>query len=1131
MKKIQSLLLSLAMLVSVLPLYGFRTAEVAAPAQSKPVVADLVVSAANIKLASGVLKEEENNPNENPDEVPHGNLNENLDEVPDGNPEENQIDYPEINPEQTLEENFSAFQEGEFTEDAEAKPAPVDPQDVIAELNEAITYEEIAANESSVTDVQVLENRAEYYENQAINHVNDAVNTKKTAEEEIAKYAENADKAMETAFNDFVDVCAQDEIILDAAAEAAKQEAAAESAKCKPVALNAAYEADKAADQAESALAQAIIDKDEALLKAAEAKENYEKAQKAYDDAKAAIEKDLADGLISAEEAVKRTALAEQEAKLVYDVVLATDAAAAKAVEEAAEQARAADAALGEAVGELNQAIQRNAEIVLKDTGIAAATGAALAVTKIVTNAAERTVKNLDGEIEDLNADIADLRQKITDAEEELRLAQEAVKQLDQDKAAAEAELIAAANALQYAKDIESVASQINGYRENAELEAANQRMEELQALVDSGEATLADERELTELVIESIGKTPEYQVLENLPAGEVTWLDDNPAANERIFALDDGETTSYYMMTRNEVEDEETGETHAYLQYSKVEYTSLDSINKQQFFENAQASGWDIIASSVPTGLTATDGTNTYDVSIERYLTIIYRYVVTIDGKNYPIDGDSVNGYRYDTGNFIRHNYHPIEVDEKLEPTDEKLINDSNTISKLWDDAKNIDTLLSESEAREQAATAEMQKDYIVNYESIREGLAETQTLKEQLLEEVRNSVNPQIQETEEKIDAIIAERDGNLGDRLMVAIMNNVQNGEDSLTIDKGIKIFETVANISNGNLEWSDIWSLISDPAVPGVVGDVLREMFSGIGSSDNTDWSGIGEDLATAMDIYNKIQNNEVDLETITDALGLISNLKAAPQTKYAAASMIERIVEELHRNAVDDLKKAVDTGLQEVEAATIKVGEATLNSAEKHLVLTTAEAAKTLADALLEEADTEYKAAKKANEEAKEARDKVQALIDSGYTVNDAEVKRAKLDYAVAQASADAAEIVYQEANEAAQAARISANNARKAANKLRDPYVPCFMPAVHRPYYYPTAPSCTPVTPYHSVPSYTPVTPVNYPSAPAAPAVPAFRPVINPYSYSYLPSYMPIVYPAALRGNTNQTWRRTFFSF
>jgi hypothetical protein len=202
---------------------------------------------------------------------------------------------------------------------------------------------------------------------------------------------------------------------------------------------------------------------------------------------------------------------------------------------------------------------------------------------------------------------------------------------------------------------------------------------------------------------------------------------------------------------------------------------------------------------------------------------------------------------------------------------------------------------------------------------------------------------------------------------------------------------------------------------------------------------------GEDIENAvtmgsdiLNIYNAIDNGEVNQETLESVSNILTGDILATRTKYAISSYIEDKVAEMHHDAVETLKADVDAGLEAVSAAADKVANGTATMVEQRLILDVAEAAEKVATALSDEADAEAEAAKKANAAAQDALDKVEQLQTQmkDNEVDGSAIAEAEAVYEAANAYAEQANTAYEDARKEAQSARISANHARRAANRL-----------------------------------------------------------------------------------------------
>jgi hypothetical protein len=973
MKRIKSLLLSMVMLTSVLPMSGFRTAEQVAPAAKAPAVADVVVSSANKALANGILNEI--------------SLND---------------------------------------QDDDQESDPVKPKNVIEALRNAASAARDARKEISWFSGKWYENRAAELEEEAAGYIESAEKTKEAAETEIADYADKAGQALTDTTTAVGNMQEQIEKVPDAAADAKEWEDVAESTwLVPPVAGYAAGEADKAADLAEDAAAQAVLDNAEAVEKAAEANKNYLAAQETYQAAVDSINEDLEKGEISAAKAEQLTEAAKKETEIVYNALVAAEDAAEASRLKAWDELDQASTRLGTAVSNLNKSIEENTKAVLVDTGIAAATGATLAAVKVVEGVAQYNVNQLNKEIENLEAQKKDLDDKIAAAEEVI-----AAKQLEVDALNADgADYPMAKKALDEAREELAVAQKVQEAADAALILAEQEKVANNTNLTKSinkvkdGSAKSSDVERVTQYLFRNSDLYPyDYSVdPDDETIQKMQSFSENATVKSQgnnVIKVTDNNETYYYQY-------EIVGEDgNKYLQYSKAEFISFsdDEEFKAHFFDEDQ------YAESIKVPYSA-DGTF--------YSQWVLFGTVTASFDNTPIyavkgEDGSITYYLHaeNEGNLAASvadgDYEIIRNGDKWEVTvpvtillsgktsdktvtldiaDLKVVEaDPSTNSKI------MDLSWSGAAAEDKAAYLTQATNALTeakeNYQTEKEKYDTAMAPLTKAIQKNKDIVN------ENKAKVVPIEKE--------LKELDNKLNGD---------ALEQIVVSVITQNADWSTIWSKLTEEGIDaGLINEALKAF---------EDAQNMGATVNELIDIMKNgsiedISKASEDLKTLLDSADILS-----ANTKLTLATWAEDQVSVMHTNAVNDLKEAVNKGLEEVEQLAAEAADAGLDATEKLFVFEVAASAEKLAEALEAEAENEYNAAKDAYEKAHDAHELVNQLIESEYGPDTAKLDEAKQAAEDADKALEGAEEALTAVQEEAAAARTSANRARRAANTLR----------------------------------------------------------------------------------------------
>ena len=421
----------------------------------------------------------------------------------------------------------------------ETKPETVTPAEVSEDIDQAQKSEAEAIGILTAADELV----AMANQQLAQGNLDAAADTVEKANDETAKQAETAEDAAEAAEDAADEADKQNEAAGEAADAAEDALSDAQNAGNKQQAQQAADNAEKQSEAAASAAADAAVQSSAAAQKAEEAKTAYETAKKAAEDADAEAKQLLSDGLISMEEANERAKAAAELADAKYAELLAAQQAADEAAAAAKTEADAAKEALQEAADKLEEVTKENAENVLEKGAAALITGGALEASKVAVDVAQAVVKNYEGDLAELKVQVAELDAVIDEAQKAIDEAQEKLNALDAEDAEypkAVAALEAAQAAKEEAQNIKKNAQTIIDARNEAYEEGGYaDEMTELQNKVASGDASVEQKKQLTELVLNNIGTYDE-----NAALGEIHWVE----GNDSVFYIEDGDgNKSYY--------------------------------------------------------------------------------------------------------------------------------------------------------------------------------------------------------------------------------------------------------------------------------------------------------------------------------------------------------------------------------------------------------------------------------------------------------------------------------------------------------------------------------------------------------------------------------------------------------
>lgn len=805
----------------------------------------------------------------------------------------------------------------------------------------------------------------------------------------LTNIAENA--------KDFAEDCADDAEAAQAKAEEQHDIAHAAADEAEAQLENAAnantkYEAEAAADAAEEAAEVANTAAAEAARQAEIAQNEADAAKVAYVAAQVAYESALAnlrDGLDDAENAQAAADAAAAEAQAKYEEYLAAAEAAHAATEQAKAEAEKSRQDLADAMDNLNSAIADNAANVLSKTATVAAIDVALGASKIAVTIAQGTVDYYEGQIEKQQEKKAALEEAITLAEEAIAQAEAELAALDEEDAAypqAKAALDAAQSAKDSAQSVYDNLDAIIDAKEQDEQAGTAATMTDLQNKVASGEATVAEKKELTETVLENIEKYDE-----SINFGEITWIDD-----ETFSVEDDQGNVSYYQMKTAE------GENGEYIQYYKAEesYTKdIDEISEEANTYADSVSGSLLSGYYADTKYQVKENEDTVDVKVKRNgagtRLSPYTYTYTVDGNALKQDD---NGWYYETG-LINKTRHDVTLSEKLDdpiyiPADEPISTNSNSISDIWDTAADAENNYNEAVANLEAAQAEYDEAeaaYNAAKTSLEGIIAANENHKELTQEEI-DKVNENIKELDKKLN-------GGLSDQLIRAIIE----GDTSA----GLSAAAEAARLE-------------------------LKKLFGTATDEDLAKLEDLNSGIATGKDILAVIAgvSDGLDIEDLGKIVNLIANTNLSAETRLAIAKLIESGLETIHDNAVKDLEDAVKKAEEEVAAAAEAAAKAAADAAKKEIAVAQAMAAEAAANLARDIAEAYKNQAAEAAEKAKQAKEDYEKLLNQAEAdtsiVDDA--RQAAID---AQAAADAAA-------EAAAKAAYDAERANKAAEEARE---------------------------------------------------------------------------------------------
>lgn len=853
----------------------------------------------------------------------------------------------------------------------------VTPEQVAQELVDAQKAEAVTGAEAVVMgQPNVAADEALAIANQGFAHGNlvEAVG--------LTNIAENA--------KDFAEDCADDAEAAQAEAEEQHDIAHAAADEAEAQLENAAnantkYEAEAAADAAEEAAEVANTAAAEAARQAEIAQNEADASKVAYVAAQAAYEAALAnlrDGLDDAENAQAAADAAAAEAQAKYEEYLAAAEAAHAATEQAKAEAEKSRQDLADAMDNLNSAIADNAANVLEKTAAVAAIDVALGASKIAVAIAQGTVDYYEGQIEKQKEKKAALEEAITLAEKAIAQAEADLAALDEEDAAYP-QAKAALDAAKSAKDsAESVYLNLDAILVAKDQDENAATMTELQGAVASGNATVAEKKELTEIVLENIQKYDE-----SISFGEIKWIDDE------TFSVEDGEgNVSYYQMKTVE------GENGDYIQYYKAEKSyskDIDEISEEAKTYAGSVTGNFASGYYANTKYQVKENGNTLDVKVKRAYIIFIGYVYSYTVNDKELKQDE-NGDWYYVDDKTRHD---VTLSEKLDdpiyiPADAPIRTNSNSISDIWDTAADAENKYNEAVENLEAAKAEYDEAeaaYIAAKTSLEGIIAANENQKELTQEEI------------DKIEENLKELDKKLNGNLMDKIVRSVLEGE--------IKTPENLWDF------FHDIDVLLK--LLPGTSRDEINEALE---SSLET-----GKNM---LEVINNITDGKFKPDDITSVVNLLTDTNLSAKTRLAIAKLIESGLEKVHDNAVKDLEDAVKKAEEEVAAAAEAAAQAAADAAKKEIAVAQAMAAEAAANLARDIAEAYKNQAAEAAEKAKQAKEDYEKLLNQAEAdtsiVDDA--RQAAID---AQTAADAAA-------EAAAKAAYDAERANKAAEEARE---------------------------------------------------------------------------------------------
>ena len=774
-------------------------------------------------------------------------------------------------------------------------------------------------------------------------------------------------------------------------------------ARSEEEALAQADKAAAAADQADVQAVAAVLAAEEAAKAAEQARQEYEAALAACDRVQEEIQRELEEGLISAEEAEARAKAAYDEAESFRAAMQDRDEAKAAAIVLAQENVDKANADLQTAIDELERASVDSAEDIARKSAVAAATDVALGAAKLAAGAAQLTVNFYQSQIETLEQQIAALNEEIANSKAAIAAAQAELDALD----AEDAEYPRAVAALEAAKAAQAEAEKtaenaeaILALKRAAEASGEAQIMAELQDAVRRGVASEEDKRRLTEYVLAHVG---EYD--ENASFGAVEWIE----GEDGVFRVTDAEgVTSLYTMKTVEELDESGEVTNRYLQYFRTEYKTENAIEEIPDAESVFPAGG---RGTVATSFTARNELGEeFPVYIKRTQVLIYNlydYQIVLNGKNVNLTKDDEGNYYYRDGDR-----HVVSFVEKIDPIYVSETNPirtaSDSISTFWRIAEEPEVVI--GELREKVNEAQE------NYNMAKEAYDAAQTELSAVIEEnqaIIDKDSAELTDLNARLDDLQKRTYGNRFEQ----VFNRAAEDEETLDL---------VMKFVSGSGSTLDLLRLaaklnisVTDLAV------ILSEMTE------------ISEQLDHIMAAVEALNDGEINRDDITAITDLVVNANLSSNTKLTLANLAVRTVDDIHTRAVEALQEAMDGVGPMIEAKTRAVSDARAVAQDAQDALELARTSDSAAIALAEEADRQAEMATAAWHEAQQARALYEELFHT-YGPESERVQAVKQWAQQADQAADDAEAEAERAKNCAITARENANLARTLAEAYYD---------------------------------------------------------------------------------------------
>lgn len=766
------------------------------------------------------------------------------------------------------------------------------------------------------------------------------------------------------------------------------------------------------ADAATRAAFDAVIQAGATMLNAELAEGSYQLAQRLYEAAKAEADRQLAQGLSTAEELVELAKKAEEAAKTRHDKA----EEALKAAEEADGQQREAieliRGKLREDLEKLNTVIRENATEVARDAGLTLATGAALEAGKLVVQLADAAVESYQKQYDELYAQVQELDEAIGVCESaiseaqgkltalKLKLLMKGILDADGEYKKALARLQAASDALEEAKAIQERSEELLQLKEQS---SYGPRMEELQEKVRTETGTPADVNELTAIVFDHL---PDYGI------SAEQFKNVTPVEGEdglfQATALVDGQEVTVYI--RAVVEGKNNAKS---VQYYRAEQTSgkplqggdaLSSYVNSQGYEGDQN-----------TALLSSDGDYLIK-AVKNSRTGLFeaKAVDAKTGKEYALSWDkSKQQYSFKTGIMTKVYVDILDPDQTyFKITDENPALSSNAISSIWeqlnDPAQNV---TEKTEALNQA-----QSEFDAAWGDYKElvDTIETNTKEKERLES-----DPETKAIREQLEKLDRKLNGNLGARVITALINTA-----------GSELIEMAAS---GELDVAALTSLLGgswDSIKDEMEGKSLLEILGSLGEA--------AELVSGISDVVSGVTDGDIQADDVKAVLDLLTGDTMSLKMKQAIAHALEDLAQGEFDKAKANLEAAVDKAREEITAQgeTLQAdGEALAREELRYLAAETALAEAKLQEALASRLE---QLAEAAADEAEKAYNALQELKEA--QAEPAALKAAEAAYERARELADKAKEAAGEAVESARTAREEAKKASDNADYARLAY-------------------------------------------------------------------------------------------